>query len=79
MIKAACHCGAVRFEIAKAPVWVLDCNCTLCRRYGGLWSYYVGANQALLLRVPDADATQTYLGQGSTRSPATKASATEAR
>lgn len=61
MIKAACHCGAVRFEIARAPAWVLDCNCTLCRRYGALWSYYHGAAQALLVRVPQADATQTYV------------------
>ena len=60
MIKAACHCGAVRFEIAKTPKWVLDCNCTLCRRYGGLWSYYLGANQALLVRVPEANVTETY-------------------
>jgi hypothetical protein len=37
MIRAACHCTAVRFEIAEPPEWVLDCNCTICRRYGGLW------------------------------------------
>ena len=61
MIRAACHCTAVRFEIAKAPTWVLDCNCTLCRRYGVLWSYYHGANNPDLLRVPDQAATSTYL------------------
>jgi len=61
MIRAACHCGAVRFEIARAPDWVLDCNCTLCRRYGALWAYYRGADQALLLSKPDREATDTYL------------------
>ena len=60
MIKAACHCGAVRFEIVEAPLWVLDCNCTLCRRYGALWSYYQGADQAKLLSKPRADATSAY-------------------
>ena len=60
MMKAACHCGAVRFEIAEAPVWVLDCNCTLCRRYGALWSYYIGADQTKLLSKPRADATSVY-------------------
>lgn len=61
MIRAACHCTAVRFEIAEAPSWVLDCNCTLCRRYGALWSYYHrGNDQALLVRKPDPDTTQTY-------------------
>ena len=39
MVRAACHCTAVRFEVAHAPEWVLDCNCTICRRYGALWAY----------------------------------------
>ncbi len=39
MIRAACHCGAVRFSVAPAPAWVMDCNCSLCRRYGALWTY----------------------------------------
>jgi len=61
MIKAACHCGAVRFEISEAPTWVLDCNCTICRRYGALWSYYRGADQAQLVKTPSPEATFTYL------------------
>ena len=40
MIRAACHCTRVRLEIEAAPTSVLDCNCTLCRRYGALWAYY---------------------------------------
>jgi hypothetical protein len=64
MIKAACHCGAVRFEIAEPPEWVLDCTCTLCRRYGSLWSYYRGADQAKLLSKPRPDATSTYSWNG---------------
>ena len=62
MIRAACHCGAVRFEISEPPEWVLDCNCTICRRYGAMWSYYRNADgQAKLLQRPDPEATQTYL------------------
>jgi hypothetical protein len=62
MIRAACHCGAVRFEIAEAPEWVLDCNCTLCRRYGALWSYYAikPGDQAKLLKKPAKDVTSVY-------------------
>lgn len=60
MIKAACHCGAVRFEVAEPPAWVLDCNCTLCRRYGALWTYCFGDDQAKLLSTPDPAATATY-------------------
>ena len=40
MIESSCHCGAVRFEISRAPEEVTDCNCTLCRSYGVLWAYY---------------------------------------
>ena len=39
MIRAACHCGAVRMTLEVAPDWVLDCNCSICRRYGTLWAY----------------------------------------
>ena len=60
-MKAACHCGAVRFEIAEDPEWVFDCNCTVCRRYGGLWSYYHrDGRQALLVSKPDPAATDVY-------------------
>ena len=60
MIRAACHCQAVRFEIAEPPEWVLDCNCTLCRRYGALWTYFDGQDQSKLLMTPSPQATQTY-------------------
>jgi|HubBroStandDraft_1064217.scaffolds.fasta_scaffold03294_2 hypothetical protein len=61
MIRAACHCEAVKFEIAEPPTWVLDCNCTVCRRYGGLWTYFRGAEgQAKLLKTPDPAATEAY-------------------
>ena len=40
MIEASCDCGAVRMEIDEPPLWVTDCNCGICRRYGALWAYY---------------------------------------
>ena len=40
MITASCHCGAVRYTVQNAPEVVLDCNCSHCRLYGGLWAYY---------------------------------------
>jgi hypothetical protein len=60
MIRAACHCGAVRFELGAFPQWVLDCNCTLCRLYGALWAY-PRAGQATVLKGPDPDTTETYV------------------
>lgn len=46
-MRAVCHCMAVRFEIDAAPAWVLDCNCSVCRRYGALWAYYQGSGLRL--------------------------------
>jgi len=58
MVRAACHCTAVRLEISELPDWVLDCNCTLCRRYGALWSYPAAGTVKI---VSGLEATQTYL------------------
>lgn len=40
MLKGECHCGAVCIEVPRAPESVVNCNCSLCRRLGGLWAYY---------------------------------------
>ncbi len=61
MIRAACHCGAVRFEIAEPPQWVIDCNCSLCRKYGGLFTYFrTPERQAMLLATPEPGSTDAY-------------------
>jgi hypothetical protein len=40
MVEATCHCGAVRIEVPTAPTELTSCNCSICRRLGGLWAYY---------------------------------------
>jgi hypothetical protein len=40
MIEATCHCGAVKIEVEQAPTELTSCNCSICRRTGGLWCYY---------------------------------------
>jgi hypothetical protein len=35
----SCHCGAVRLLLREDPSDAADCNCSLCRRVGGLWHY----------------------------------------
>ncbi|MFV8783645.1 GFA family protein [Microbulbifer sp. SA54] len=35
-----CHCGNISIEVAELPTEVTSCNCSLCRRYAGLWAYY---------------------------------------
>ena len=40
LLQGACHCGAVRLTLPYAPEKATLCNCSLCRRLGGLWAYY---------------------------------------
>ena len=40
MYVGSCHCGAVTVEVAHLPQAVISCNCSLCRRTGGLWARF---------------------------------------
>lgn len=35
--RGSCHCGRVSFELRASIDYVIDCNCSLCRRRGALW------------------------------------------
>ena len=39
-LRGSCHCGAVRLTLPAAPEEATSCNCSLCRRSGGIWAYY---------------------------------------
>ena len=39
-VHGSCHCGAIQLEVPSAPEWLADCNCSICRRTGGLIAYY---------------------------------------
>jgi len=34
-----CHCGQVRFDVTADLSQVLDCNCSICRKRGALWTF----------------------------------------
>ena len=40
MFLGTCHCGAVTIRLPSIPEKATSCNCSLCRRLGGLWAYY---------------------------------------
>ena len=52
MIKATCHCGASRVTATELPEFLLDCNCSLCRRYKPLWAYYEGSQVKIESEAP---------------------------
>jgi hypothetical protein len=35
----SCHCGAIRLTLRETPPDAGECNCSLCRRTGGLWQH----------------------------------------
>jgi hypothetical protein len=43
-LEGSCHCGAVVIALAAAPAHVIDCNCSICRRYGALWALLEAAD-----------------------------------
>lgn len=55
----SCHCGRIAFDLdAGAGIAeVYDCNCSMCRRRGGL--LWFGAREALTL-TSDAAGLETY-------------------
>ena len=57
MFTASCHCGAIRLEIPRTPRKLTQCNCSICRRYGGIWAYYRRKSVRVIC---DKDALSVY-------------------
>lgn len=55
--QGSCHCGRIAFELDGEITEVVDCNCSLCRRRGGL--LWFGPREALVLKTPESDVS-TY-------------------
>lgn len=58
MLKGSCHCGAVTLTVTRRPRRVTVCNCSICRRVGGLWAYY-RLGEVTVEAAPGA--TQSYI------------------
>lgn len=39
-LTVVCHCGRVRVQIPSRPTSLNECHCTVCYKYGALWSYF---------------------------------------
>jgi hypothetical protein len=57
--KGGCHCGKIAYEFEGEIGTVLDCNCSLCRRRGGLLGFV--PREKLHLTVPEENlSTYTF-------------------
>lgn len=55
-LTGTCHCGAIAWRYRAPLASVTACNCTSCRRWGGLWAYgHEGED------IATSGATQTYV------------------
>ncbi len=55
--QGGCHCGAIAFELDGEISEAYDCNCSMCRRRGGLLGFF--PREALVLKTPET-AMGTY-------------------
>ena len=51
--QGGCHCGRIAFELEGEVRDVIECNCSMCRKRGGLLAFFPRA--ALTLKTPEAD------------------------
>lgn len=51
--QGGCHCGAIAFELDADVTEGYDCNCSMCRKRGGLLGFF--PREALVLATPEAD------------------------
>ena len=57
--EGSCHCGNIAFTVEGAFTEALDCNCSLCRRRGGLLGFV--PREKLQLTVPEENlSTYTF-------------------
>ncbi|MFD1329609.1 GFA family protein [Mycoplana ramosa] len=55
--EGSCHCGNVAFEVEGDFDTAMDCNCSMCRRRGGLLAFV--PRDKLVLTVPEQNVS-TY-------------------
>jgi len=51
--EGSCHCGRIAFTLEGDVAEAMDCNCSFCRRRGGLLAFF--PREALSLNTPEAD------------------------
>ena len=47
MIQARCHCGACTIRLPRAPDYINQCNCSLCRKTGWRGVYFSSDDVAI--------------------------------
>ncbi len=59
--KGSCHCGRIAFQLDAEIAQLMDCNCSMCLRRGGLLFFVPRAS--LRLATPEADLATYRFGK----------------
>ncbi|KAK7747435.1 hypothetical protein SLS53_001690 [Cytospora paraplurivora] len=51
-LTATCHCGRISVEMRTHPSKINECQCTICYRYGALWSYFPQDDVNISVNIP---------------------------
>jgi hypothetical protein len=64
LIEGACHCGNVRFDLRWEPdpkeIPARECDCTFCRKHGGVWTSNPAATVEVKVREPAKVSKYTF-------------------
>jgi hypothetical protein len=59
LYEGSCHCGNIAFAVEGEFTEAIDCNCSLCRRRGGLLAFV--PREKLVLKTPEENlSTYTF-------------------
>lgn len=47
-VTVKCHCGRIKIDLPGPPDQVKECRCSLCYRYGALWTYFQDENEVTI-------------------------------
>ena len=67
MIVGKCYCQNITIEVPRKPKQFTDCNCSICRKYGALWFYFLKKAVKITAREKDSILYATEKNKGRMR------------
>lgn len=64
-LNTSCHCQAIRLTFPTPTTALNECQCSICRRYGALWSYYPLDSVTITLKEPGVAETYVWRNERS--------------
>jgi hypothetical protein len=64
-IRGSCHCGKIAYRLDAEPTEAIECNCSICRRKGGVLAAF--APDQFHLDTPRDDVTNYTFGDHAMR------------